>query len=151
MVTTMNHEEAKIKHLEMIQNVISRMSTNSFQIKSWAIMVLSALLALFASSANPLYILVAALSVLIFWIVDSLYLQQERKLISLYNRVADNDSSIKRYTMPLNKCCGGRCNFFRCMFSKTLLSLYLSCFILLSIFFILLYYKIVSFNIIENA
>lgn len=148
MVTTMNHEEAKIKHLEMIQDVISRMSINSFQIKSWAIMVLSALLALFASSANPLYILVSILSLLIFWIVDSMYLLQERKLITLYDKVADNDTSIKRYTIPLNKCYGGRCRYLNCMFSKTLLGLYLSCIILLIVFFLLLYFDVISFNII---
>lgn len=146
----MNHDEAKVKHLEMIQEIISRMGSNSFQIKSWAIMVLSALLALFASSANPLYILVATLSIFIFWVVDSMYLQQERKLIFLYEKVANNDTTIKRYTIPLNKCCGRRCRYLNCMFSKTLIGLYLSCAILLIAFYILLYFKIITFDIISK-
>lgn len=32
----------KIKHLEFIQNIINRMNLNSFQIKEWMIMIVSA-------------------------------------------------------------------------------------------------------------
>ena len=40
----------QLKHLEFIQNVITRMNTNSFQIKTWAVTLVSALLAIFAST-----------------------------------------------------------------------------------------------------
>ena len=42
--------ENKIKHLEFIQSTITRMNQNSFQIKGWMITLVSALLALYASS-----------------------------------------------------------------------------------------------------
>lgn len=35
-------EKEKIKHLEFIQNIINRMNLNSFQIKEWMIMIVSA-------------------------------------------------------------------------------------------------------------
>ena len=50
--------ENKIKHLEFIQTVITRMNQNSFQIKGWMITIVSALLALYASSGKQIYILV---------------------------------------------------------------------------------------------
>ena len=58
--------EEKIKHLEFVQNVITRMNANSFQLKGWAITIVSALLALYASSDKVLYIFVAIVPVIIF-------------------------------------------------------------------------------------
>ena len=50
--------ENKIKHLEFIQSTITRMNQNSFQIKGWMITLVSALLALYASSERVVYILI---------------------------------------------------------------------------------------------
>ena len=80
--------EYKVKHLEFIQNVITRMNTNSFQIKEWAVTITSALLAIFAAKSNPYFIATAILPVCIFWFLDSYYLTQERKFRGLYNDVA---------------------------------------------------------------
>ncbi len=44
--------ERKIKHLEFIQIVISRMNSNSFLIKGWTITLMSALFALAAKDTN---------------------------------------------------------------------------------------------------
>lgn len=41
-----NNNENRIKHLDYIQSVISRMANNSFQIKTWCITVVSAIFAL---------------------------------------------------------------------------------------------------------
>ena len=81
--------EEKIKHLEFVQNVITRMNTNSFQLKGWAITIVSALLALYASSTNVCYIFVAIVPTLIFWFLDAYYLRQERRFIGLYNDIVN--------------------------------------------------------------
>ena len=52
-------DEVKRQHLTFIQGVITRMNTNSFQIKGWTITIVSALLALYANSFNVIYIFVA--------------------------------------------------------------------------------------------
>lgn len=44
--------EKKLKHLEFLQNVITRMNSNSFMIKGWAITLVSALFVLAAKDAN---------------------------------------------------------------------------------------------------
>ena len=81
-------EPDKLKHLEFIQNVITRMNTNSFQIKGWAITIVSASLALYAATKNECFILVGVFPSLIFWFLDAYYLTQERKFRGLYNDVA---------------------------------------------------------------
>ena len=79
--------EEKIKHLEFIQGVINRMNSNSFQIKGWMITIVAALLALYASSSNVAYIFVGIVPTILFWLLDSYYLQQERKFRGVYDDV----------------------------------------------------------------
>lgn len=78
-------EEAFTKHLEFIQNIINRMSNNSFLLKGWNVTVSSAILALIISDPNPLFAGVALFSALSFWGLDAYYLRQERLFRSLYN------------------------------------------------------------------
>ena len=80
--------ENKIKHLEFIQSTITRMNQNSFQIKGWMITLVSALLALYASSERVVYILIAIVPAVVFWFLDAYYLQQERRFRGVYNDVA---------------------------------------------------------------
>ena len=78
-------EEAFTKHLEFIQNIINRMSNNSFLLKGWSVTVSSAILALIVSNPKPLYAVVAFLSSLSFWGLDAYYLRQERLFRYLYD------------------------------------------------------------------
>ena len=82
--------EEQIKHLEFIQGIINRMNSNSFAIKGWAITIISALLALYASSSNETYVLVAIVPTILFWFLDAYYLQQERKFRGIYNDIVNN-------------------------------------------------------------
>lgn len=59
--------DAKLKHLELIQGVINRLAGNSFYMKGWAVVLLSALL------------------VLVFWGLDAYFLWQERLYRVLYD------------------------------------------------------------------
>ena len=119
----------KLKHLEFIQNVITRMNTNSFQIKSWAVTITSALLAIYASTKNHLFILVALFPIVVFWFLDTYYLSQERKFRGLYNDVAgvtDNPKSIKLFEMRPDLYIGGKYSFQSSFFSVTICTIYLS-------------------------
>ena len=80
------NKENKIKHLEFIQNIITRMNTNSFQIKGMSITITSALLALYANESNILYASIVYFSLIIFWSLDAYYLSQEKGYRELYNR-----------------------------------------------------------------
>ncbi|MCP4581047.1 MAG: hypothetical protein GY839_05475 [candidate division Zixibacteria bacterium] len=116
-------EEAKIKHLEFIQNIITRMNTNSFQIKEWTIVLVSALLALYASTKNNCFILLGILPALMFWFLDAYYLTQERKFRGLYNDVADigeNPNEIKLFEMRPDLYVGGKYSYWNVFRSETI-------------------------------
>ena len=72
-----NMNEEKRQHLEFIQNIITRMNANSFQIKGMTITIVSALMAIYAASENILFIFIGIFPTLLFWFLDSYYLQQE--------------------------------------------------------------------------
>ena len=124
--------ENQIKHLEFIQNIITRMNSNSFQIKGWTITIVSALLALFASSEKKevLYLFVAIAPTLIFWFLDTYYLRQERKFRGLYDEVRtlskseNQQEDITDFSMNTEKYKDGECSFCCCFTSSTILPLY---------------------------
>ena len=123
----MNPEE-KRQHLEFIQNIITRMNANSFQLKGIAITIVSAMLAIYVSTENIIFVFLGILPTLLFWFLDSYYLQQERKFRGVYNNVAGlkRDVEIKPYEMPIQKFKGGQYRFFDVFFSKTIFWLYFS-------------------------
>ncbi len=116
----------RIKHLEFLQNIITRMNTNSFQIKTFTVTMVSALLAVFASTKNELFILIGVFAVLLFWFLDSYYLQQERKFRGIYNNISGlkKDVAIKDFEMPIHKFVGGQFNYWQVFCSKTICLFY---------------------------
>ena len=121
--------ENKIKHLEFIQSTITRMNQNSFQIKGWMITLVSALLALYASSERVVYILIAIVPAVVFWFLDAYYLQQERRFRGVYNDVAglspdDSRINVREFEMPIQKYQCGKYCYFNVLFSRTIFPLY---------------------------
>ena len=138
----MNEEEKKVKHLELIQANILRMNQCSFQMKGWMLTIVSALLALYAASisvetgqGNNIFIIIAILPTVLFWYLDSYYLQQEKKFRGVYNDVISDDKEvkIKEFDMPLGQYEGCKYCLLRIMFSKTEAPLYLITIIALTI------------------
>lgn len=120
--------ESKIEHLKLIQGIITRMNTNSYQIKGWTITLVSALLALYANSRKVTYIFIALIPVLIFWFLDSYYLQQECKFRELYKEIVNTDhygTDIKEFEIPIDKYKYCKCCIVKIMTSITILPLYL--------------------------
>lgn len=133
--------ENKIKHLELLQSIITRMNTNSFQIKTFAITIVSAFLAVFASTKNECFILIGIFPVLLFWFLDIYYLQQEKKFRSIYDIVSGlkKDIKIKDFEMPIKKFKGGKFNYWKVFLCSCTVSLFYLVIIvsLVVVFFIL--------------
>lgn len=85
-------DEGRIKHMELIQAVISRMAGNSFALKGWSITLVSALFALAADEMNEWYAVLALLPALSFWGLDAYYLRQEKLFRNLYDAVRPGNS-----------------------------------------------------------
>lgn len=119
--------ENKRKHLELIQNIISRMAKNSFMLKGWAVTLVAGIFALAGKDTDKLYFLVAYIPVIVFWLLDAYYLLQERLYRSLYNKVRNIDESnidfsLKATSAEFDNCENTLCN---CFFSNTELWFYL--------------------------
>lgn len=116
--------DAKLKHLEFIQNVITRMNSNSFLIKGWMITLISALFAFAAKDANINYILISYVVILPFWALDGFYISKERQYRDLYNEVAKKTENDINFSMDTS--CSNQINrtWIAGFFSKTLLFFY---------------------------
>lgn len=130
--------EVKIRYLEMIQNIMTRMSTNSFMLKGWAVTLIAGIFALSAKEANPIYFLLAYVPAILFWLLDAYYLMLERQYKHLYNlstekAVSDIDFKIKRPKAHWeNKTC-----YCQCLMSTTELFFYIPTAILVAIVVVL--------------
>ena len=80
--------DAKLKHLEFVEAVISRMATNSFLFKGWAITIAAALSAFAAIDSKAGVLAIALISTLMFWALDGYYLWLERCFVRLYSDIA---------------------------------------------------------------
>lgn len=116
--------ECKIKHLEFIQNVISRMNSNSFLIKGWAITLISALFALAAKDANIQYVLITYIIIPVFWILDGFFISQERQYRELYDKVCSKTEPEIDFSMNASVFNKGRCCWISGIWSKTLIPFY---------------------------
>lgn len=89
--------QERMKFLEFIQNVISRMNANSSQIKTMCITIISALFAVYASSQNKQMILIAFIPLCLCCLLDMYYLWQERKFRDFYTEAIKEQSTIKDF------------------------------------------------------
>ena len=121
--------EEKIKHLEFIQNIITRMNSNSFTIKGWMITIVSALLAIYASNSNEIFIFVAIFPVVVFGFLDAYYLTQELKFRKLYDAVVD-DKIAPIFSMKHNE---NVVCYFEVLLSPTISWLYIPVIVMLLI------------------
>lgn len=93
------YPEARIKHLEFIQSIISRLATDSFLSKGWALTVAGALDGFAVNHLNPWISLVGLLPVSVFWILDTYFLRAERLFRCLYEAARKPDSSVELFSM----------------------------------------------------
>lgn len=119
----------KIKHLEMIEHIIERMARNCFQLKGWAMTLVAAVGALAAKDSDKRFMILAFIPVLVFWLLDSFYLQQERRYKALYRETAEKEDSQIDFNLDTSKVLyrdeeSKRICFCKCLFSFSELLFY---------------------------
>jgi len=113
--------DKKLKHLEFIQGVINRLSTNSFLLKGWSVVLVSALFALSSQDASKSFVLLAYIPVIIFWGLDGYFLWQERLYRDLYNAVRVRDDDDIDFSMSTADVSTGAGGWSAATFSTTLI------------------------------
>lgn len=84
-----NNDDIKIKYLDILSEIIDRMSRNSFIIKGWSISIVVAIVTLVPDiyTEDEKSILVLLLSIIIFSLLDAKYLHLERIYRDHWNNV----------------------------------------------------------------
>lgn len=115
-------DSGRLKHLEMLQQIITRMASNSFLVKGWSITLISALLAFAAKDKISVMAGVAVLPWLAFWMLDGFFLRQERLFRKLFDHCRsqpqDSPTDFSMNTQPVSDTVD---SWIKVMFSKTLL------------------------------
>lgn len=94
-------DERRVKHLELIQAVITRFGTTSFVIKGWALTVSGALYGYTVNDPTWDLALVALFPALPFWFLDTFFLYNERLFRQLYDDVRRADSDVEPFSMDV--------------------------------------------------
>ncbi len=116
--------ESRIKHLEFIQSVVSRLNSNSFMLKGWAMTLISALFALAAKDANVRYVLISYVVIPTFWYLDAFYLATERRYRDLYDQIRTLASDDTDFSMDASTFRGPGRSTLEAMVSATLWPFY---------------------------
>ena len=118
--------DAKIKHLELIQGVINRMASNSFLLKGWSVVLVSAVLILVSRHGGSRWALIGLIPTLVFWGLDAFFLHQERLYRALYDHVRILKPDAIDFSMRTNSFTGPRLTWRSALLSVTLLWFYLA-------------------------
>lgn len=91
--------DTRVKHLELIQDVISRLAGNGFVVKGWSLTVAGLLFGFAVGSRNAAIAGTAAFTILMFWSLDTYFIRCERLFRALYQRVHEHDSDVPPFFM----------------------------------------------------
>lgn len=94
--------DMRMKHLEMIQGVILRMANNSASMKGLCITLVSATMAVGATTNQPLIALLAMMIALLFSVMDCFYLVLERRYRKLYDEVRRETEVLPDFRMDVS-------------------------------------------------
>jgi hypothetical protein len=73
-------------HINMLQGIINRLANNSGACKTWCLVLVGALLSLAGATHLPAIVTFALVPVVIFGLLDGMYLAHERAYRTLYNQ-----------------------------------------------------------------
>lgn len=93
----------KIKHLEMIENIIERMAKNCFQLKTWTMTLVVLIGGLASKDTERKFILIAFIPIIVFWLLDTYYLRLERQYRILYKTVTEKRDDEIDFSMDLSQ------------------------------------------------
>lgn len=130
--------EAKIRYLEMIQSIMTRMSANSFMLKGWAVTLAAGIFALASREMNKTFFLIAYVPIIVFWFLDAYYLQIERQYKHLFALAAKRSPETIDFTIERPKPEEDHMTTYSaCLFSRTEVWFYLPTALLIAIVIII--------------
>ena len=129
-----SYSDHEIKHIEMVESIIQRMGQNSFSLKEWTMTLIVAICAFSAAGSERRFALVASAPIIVFWFLDSFYLQKERQYRELYNRIIRHD--VSTFSMDISSIKEENTKYIKCLFSITEWLFYGVCIVAIIIVFV---------------
>ena len=114
-------------HISMLQGIINRLAGNSASCKTWCLTLVGALVSFAGATHTPAVVTFTLVPVVIFGLLDTMYLAQEEAYRSLFNRVVE---AIRRREYRIGNvfeahAAVGLSGFFNALFSWSVLPVYL--------------------------
>ena len=140
------------KHLEFIEDTITRMSEKSFQTSAWCVTVVTAMFAFVINKDNTKEIIIASdilatALIVLFWGLDAFYLYLEKGYRHLYKIAAgilpnQQPDFIQNYAMEIPTSQRGMRNFLKAFFSKVARRFYLAMIAIFTLLTLYLFYTL---------
>jgi hypothetical protein len=92
-------EQNRVKHLEMIQAVVTRLSNEGFLIKGWAVTLAGVVAGLAINTESWSLAMLGCLPTLAFWVLDAIFLRDERLFRDLGEYVRKRSSGVEPFYM----------------------------------------------------
>jgi len=122
-LSALTHESpAVLKHLDMMQGIINRMSVNSRSCKQWCVVLIAGIFALIAKQGSAEFAVLALFPLILFCFLDTYYLTLERSIVDANNTFLDKLNNGKLQISDLFKVKTERKNVISSL-GKTLSSL----------------------------
>jgi hypothetical protein len=114
----------KIRYLEMIQGVVTRMESSSFFLKGGTVTLTAGVLALSSTGLHRMFVSIAFMAIVVFWGLDSYYLSLERRFRRLFDYIRIDQSAPIDFNLDYHKADVWKegkeqASFFRCLISRT--------------------------------
>ena len=91
VVSNLTSESNSVQtYLNILQDIITRMASNSANCKTWCVTLVSAILVVVADKNKPNYVGISLIPLILFFLLDAYYLAQERSFRSIYNKFVEN-------------------------------------------------------------
>ena len=121
-------DKDKIKHMDYIETCIARLSQSAFHLKELAVILATGLLTFSLGIMTEVIekqseiLLIGIIPMAILWIMDSMYLNKERKYRDLYNDViglSGKECVVRPFDMSISQYRKGIVYYIRAMFSTS--------------------------------
>lgn len=112
-----------MKHLELIQGVINRLAGNSFSLKRWSVLILTAFVILLAREPHSHHHWFILVPLAALWLLDGYYLAQERLYRELYDQAREPEMGYMAFSLRPRTGVDRRL-WFKAIVSRTVWPLY---------------------------
>ena len=116
--------DLRVKHLEIVQNNVSRMAGYNVSLKRYCVTLLTAVVGLAAAIKSPSVLLSGFVPIIMFALLDTQYLRLERQFRSIYDKIrVDPLDSVSDFAINLKN--SAKIPFLRVAISWSIAMFYL--------------------------